>query len=431
MKFLPLYRRRWALVYLPLLLLLGGLLVLALFVWQPLPPQRVQIGTGPGQSSYLALARAYAMRLERMGIAVDIVAHDRPQSPLERLVRGSGGVDVTFAQGLYAPDFPQAQALAVIGHEIVWVFARQDIDGLAQLRGKRVAASVPRSSNRQAAELLLRHVGIEPHQVSFTDDVGEAAVAALDSGQVDAVVHVAGGDSQTASELARLDRVGLLGVERAGLLATREPRLRSIVMPQGVIELRSNLPPADLPTVVTLTHLLVRPDLHPALQRALLDVAGELHVMTGFLEDRGVYPTLLGSSFPVSPVAEKMLRGHRPWMERLLPFGVAQWAELVWYALLPICLLGAILLRRAPRYLDWRAEAHLQHHYGELKFLEDELVRAQPRTPDQLQRHALRLNQLEREVMSIELPDRYADRWYTLREHLQQVRQRLHALQHG
>jgi len=265
--------------------------------------------------------------------------------------------------------------------------------------------------------------------VVFTPEVGEAAVDALASGRVDAVVHVASGDSQTAATLARLDNAGLLGVERAGLLAAREPRLRSIVMPQGVIELRSNLPPADLPTMVTLTHLLVRADLHPALQRALLDVAGELHVMTGFLEDQGVYPTLVGSNFPVSPVAEKMLRGHRPWMERVLPFGVAQWAELVWYALLPLSLLGGALALRAPRYLDWRAAAKLQHHYGELKFLEDDLARTQPRHPDQLQRQALRLNQLEREVMSIELPDRYADRWYTLREHMQQVRQRLHALQ--
>ena len=46
----------------------------------------------------------------------------------------------------------------------------------------------------------------------------------------------------------------------------------------------------------------------PALQRALLDVAGELHVMTGFLEGQGLYPTTVDSDFPVSPVAARYQR---------------------------------------------------------------------------------------------------------------------------
>jgi hypothetical protein len=271
-------------------------------------------------------------------------------------------------------------------------------------------------------------VGIRPDEVSFTTDVGDAAISAFGEGRVDAVVHVATGDSQTAATLARLDGVHLLGVERAGLLATREPRLRAVVMPQGSIELRSNLPAADLPSVVTLTHLLVRPDLHPSLQRALLDVAGELHVMAGFLEGQGLYPSTVGSDFPVSPTAARHLRGGRPWLETLLPYGTAQWAELVLYALLPMGLVCTALLLRAPRYIDWRVDAALQHFYGELKFLEEELTHAAPGDSAVLQPFVRRLDLLEREVSTMELPDRYAHRWYTLREHLQQARERLQAL---
>jgi hypothetical protein len=428
MKILLLYRRRWWLIYLPVLVAVCVLLAVTLWVWKPLPPARVVIGTGPGQSSYLALARAYAARLEHMGIAVDIVTHDRPQEPLERLARGGAGLDVSFAQGLYAPQGGQVQALAVIGHEIVWLFAREGIHSLSQLKGQRIASAVAGSSNRLAAELLLKHVGIRPNEVSFTTDVGDAAISAFGEGRVDAVVHVATGDSQTAATLARLDGVHLLGVERAGLLATREPRLRAVVMPQGSIELRSNLPAADLPSVVTLTHLLVRPDLHPSLQRALLDVAGELHVMAGFLEGQGLYPSTVGSDFPVSPTAARHLRGGRPWLETLLPYGTAQWAELVLYALLPMGLVGTALLLRAPRYIDWRVDAALQHFYGELKFLEEELTHAAPGDSAVLQPFVRRLDLLEREVSTMELPDRYAHRWYTLREHLQQARERLQAL---
>lgn len=427
MKILYLYRRRWWLLYFPILLAIASLLLVTLWVWKPLPPTRVVIGTGPAQSSYLALARAYAIRLERLGIGVDIVTHPRPQDPLKRLVEGDPAIDVTFAQGLYADQSKHVQALAVIGHEIVWLVARRNIDSLVQLRGQHVAASVPGSSNHLAAEQLLKHVGIRPDEVTMVQLVGDAAIAALESGQVDAVVHVATGESQTAAALARLSGTHLLGVEGAGRLAALEPHMRAVVMPQGSIELRSNLPATDMPTMVTLTHLLIRSDLHPALQRALLDVAGELHVMSGFLETQGMYPTTVGSDFPVSPTATRYLRGDRPWMEALLPYGTAQWAELVLYVLLPLVLLGIVLLWRAPSLIEWRVDAALQHFYGELKFLEEDLTRNPPSEDLETQRSfGRKLDALERQVLAVELPDHYADRWYTLREHLQQVRERLH-----
>ncbi|MCB2018101.1 MAG: hypothetical protein KDF54_11430, partial [Hydrogenophaga sp.] len=186
-----------------------------------------------------------------------------------------------------------------------------------------------------------------------------------------------------------------------------------------------NIPATDLPTMVTQTHLMVRAKLHPALQRALLDVAGELHVMSGFLESQGIYPTTVGSNFPISPVAREATRGGRPWMETILPYRTAQWAELVLFALLPVLLLGTLLLLRAPRYIDWRVEAAILHIYGELKFLEEDLSRTGNDEPGQLRAIARRLDMLEEQVNRMELPDRYADRWYTLREHLQEASQRV------
>ena len=428
MKLLLLYRRRWWLLYLPIVLALALLLAMVTRLWDPLPPRRIVIGTGPAQSSYLQLARTYAARLEHLGLQVDIVTHPRPQDPMQRMVEGDPVIDVTFAQGLYAEQSPGVQALAVVGHEIVWVFARREVQSLADLRGRKVASSVPGSSNRLATELLLAHARIPLTEVTLTEQVGEEAIAAITEGQVDAVVHVATGDSQTANTLARMDQVRILGVERAGALGARSSHLRAVIMPQGSIELRSNLPPADLPAVVTQTHLLVRPGLHPAAQRALLDVAGELHVMSGFLEGQGLYPTTIGSDYPVSPTALRHGQGQRPWMETLLPYGTAQWVQLVLFAVLPIGLLGTLLLWRAPRYIEWRVDAALQHFYGELKFLEQDLSGITATDPAALRAVLSRLDALERQVANMELPDRYADRWYTLREHLQHARDRLMAL---
>ncbi len=427
MKILQLYQRRWSLIYLPLLVAVVLILVAVHLLWQPLPPTRVVIGTGPGQSSYLEMARNYAARLERLGIETEIVPHDRPQDALNRLASGDAGIDIAFAQGLYAPVQGQAQALAVVGHEIVWVFARYGIDSLAQLKGQRIAASVEGSSNRLATELLLAHAGLKATDATLTTEVGDSAIEAMAMGRVDAVVHVATGDSQTASTLARMDGVHLLPIDRAGLLATVDPRLRALVMPQGSIELRANLPATDLPTLATQTHLMVRADMPAALQRALLDVAGELHVMSGFLERQGLYPTAIGSNFPMSPVAEDALRGSRPWMETLLPYRTAQWAEMVLYAWVPLALIGSLLLLRAPRYIEWRVDAAIVHFYGELKFLEEDLAKLRVKDAAQLGALSRRLDAMEQQIAQMELPDSYADRWYTLREHLEQTRLRVRA----
>ncbi|MBE0587282.1 MAG: hypothetical protein IH617_04470, partial [Hydrogenophaga sp.] len=85
MKLMLLYRRRWLLIYLPILLALAGVLAIVTRLWQPLPPLRLVIGTGPAQSSYLRLAQLYASRLEHRGIAVDLVPHPRPQDALQHM----------------------------------------------------------------------------------------------------------------------------------------------------------------------------------------------------------------------------------------------------------------------------------------------------------------------------------------------------------
>lgn len=425
MRLLLLYRQRWWMIYLPILLTLLVLVAVVTWVWKPLPPKHLVIGTGPAQSSYFVLAQQYAQRLGAMGIEVEIVPHQRPQDPLGKLWAGAQGIDVTFAQGLYARDALGAQALAVVGHELVWLFGRDGMTHPGQWRGRRVAASVPQSSNRLMALRLLAHMDLPADAVTFTEHVGESAVQALARGEVDAVVHVAAGTSQTAIDLARLEGVRLLTVERTGSLAARDPLLRPLVMPRGAIELRGNIPDRDITALVTHTHLVVRNDLHPALQRALLDVASELHAFPGFLERQGTYPSQIGSNFPVSTVAQQHARGTRPWLETILPFGTAQWAALLVQGLLPVFLLGTFLLMRAPSIIEWRVAAALHHFYGELKFIEEDVQALGTAQIQERERLVQRLNELERQVLDMEIPDHYAARWYTLREHLVQVAERL------
>jgi hypothetical protein len=122
-------------------------------------------------------------------------------------------------------------------------------------------------------------------------------------------------------------------------LPRANPSCSAFVLPQGTIELRGDLPPRDLTLLYTRTHLLVRDNLHPALQRALLDAASVIHASPALLQRQSEYPEFQGSDFPLSPHAQRYALGYQPWMEAVLPFWWAQLAELLLYLVLPVLLL--------------------------------------------------------------------------------------------
>ena len=171
--------------------------------------------------------------------------------------------------------------------------------------------------------------------------------------------------------------------------------------------------------------LIVRPDVHPALQTALLDAALEIHEVPTFLQRHGQFPSFRGSDFPLTPTAKAYSLGARPWMETLLPYRTAQYTELVAYAIVPILALAFIALAWIPKLFDWRIRAALNHFYGELKFLESEMDEVAINNPMALKGLLERLDNIERRVVEMDLPDEFSERWYTLREHLAAARDRL------
>jgi hypothetical protein len=426
MKLLLLYRRRWWLFYLPVLLCTALALWWAATQWKVLPPAEAVIGAGSPQGGYSVLAQRYAEQLERIGVRAEIVYSDTQKGSLERLTRPGDATSIGFAHGIYANAQTKVQALAVVGQEPVWIFST--IGGpssLAQAKGLRIAAGPASSSSFIAARLMLEHAGVRPADVQFDNAFGVAAANALIDGKVDLVFQAAGEDSQAVQLLTRNSGIQLLGAEHAGALAAQDPHLQPLLLPQGAIELRGDIPPKDLTLMSLQTHLLVRPEVHPALQRALLDAAVEIHEIPNFLQRHGQFPSFRGSDFPLSPTARAYSLGARPWMETLLPYRTAQYAELILYAVVPILAIALLLLAWIPKLFDWRISSALHHFYGDLKFLETEMDEVATDNPMALRRLLERLDNIERQVVALDLPDEFSQRWYTLREHLAAARDRL------
>jgi len=423
-----LYRRRWALCYLPVLLAaVSGIWAAAHYLF-PLPPQTLTLAAGTPQGGYAQMALRYRAELERRGIAVDIVTSDLGAlGPLHRLAHTNDAAQAGFAHGLLADSGPESpvQALAVIGKQPVWIFTHHTgIVHLSMLRGLKIAAGPAGAPVRRVAEQLLAQAQVREADVTWVPLQGGPAANELLAQDIDAVVTLGSSESPTVKLLAHSAGIHLLGVERANALASREPRLRPFVLPQGAIELRGNVPPRDLTLLHTGTNLLVRENMHPALQRALLDAATEIHAAPTFLQHQAEYPDFQ-TDFPLSAVARRHVDGHRPALEAVLPYWWAQLTELLLFGVLPILLLAGAALMWIPQLFSLHVDAVLAHHYGELKFIEDDLERTAAENPMELKSVLGRLDRMEQDVAQLDLPDRYADRWYTLREHLWAARERL------
>lgn len=428
MRIVPLYRRRWALFYLPVLAVSIAALVWATTRWMPLPPRRIALIAGVPQGGYMQMAERYREALGQRGILVDILPNQAGAlGALRRLSDPGDPAQAGFAYGLLSPQGAGGpQALAVVGKQPVWVFTRLPAAAsIAQFGGLRIAAGPADSPVHRLTRLLLAQVHLREADVQWTPLQGLEGANALLDGKVDAQIVIGSGDSPTVRLLSRAAGIQMLGVEHATAVAAREPRLHPFVLPQGTIELRGDIPPRDLTLLYTSTHLLVRAGLHPALQRALLDAATDIHSTPSFLQGRSEFPDTRASDFALSPVAQRYALGDRPWLELALPYWWAQLAALLIYAVIPIVALTIACLLWIPQFFSLRVNATLSHYYGELKFLENDIDTVATDAPMAMKHLLTQLDVIEQQVAGLDLPDSYADRWYTLREHLAAARARL------
>lgn len=428
MKLLILFRRRWAMFYLPVVLCSAMAMWWCSTVLMPLPPSSFVMAVGLPQGSYTSIASRYRRNLEDHGIQVEVVTTEGALGSLLRLADPQSDVTAGFAQSLFNDGkLDGVQALAAIERQPVWIFTRvASVTQLQHLKGLRIATVGKGNPGWAVTQLLLAHARLSATDVLLQEakTSTDAANALLDGG-ADAAVIVANGESEAMRMLSRSAGLQLVGVDRVTALVAREPRLKPFVVPQGSIELRGDVPPRDLTMLSTNLHLMVRSSMHPALQRVLLDAAQELHETPGFLQRRGEYPDMREVDFSLSPVARKWAAGERPLMEHLLPYWQAQVAELLLYAILPILILTVFLLTWIPHFFAWKVDAVLQHYYGELKFLEAEISPSATTRPLETMKLMQRLDSIEMQVARLELPNQYADRWYTLREHCAQAREKL------
>lgn len=417
------------LVALPSLLLIVAAFWLTSRFIQPAPPKQLVLASGGPGGGYQRFAAAYKPLLEREGIQLVEKPTSGALENLALLRAEDSGVDAGFVQGgsVDRREDDSLYSLGALYQEPVWIFYRQDRfahqpapDSLLQLKGLRVAIGSAGSGNRHLAEALLRINGLGNRDVRLLDSGGLAAVSALAGGRADAAIVVGPVDSAAVWTLLYTPGVRVLSLAEAEAYTRKFASLSHLVLPQGSVDLGRNIPPQDIHLVAPTATLAVKDGTHPALVDLLLQAAAETHGGHGLLQKAGDFPKALAVDFPLSPRAERFYKSGRPFLQRYLPFWAANLIDRLVVMLIPLFAVLYPVAKFAPSLYGWRVRSRVFKRYGELKFLEADVLAAE--RGQSREDFLKRLDAIERDVAHLSAPLAFSDLVYTLRSHIELVR---------
>jgi len=419
----------------PFALLTLALLAATYWWLDPNPPKRMVLATGPAQSAYDEFGKRYATALARYGITVELLPTEGSSANLELL--RSGKADIGFVQGGSADiGYDEEESIVSLGSlfvEPLWLFYREDaaqrlkqtptIANLSELQGGRVNVGTPGSGVPRLFNTLLDVNRIERQNVQLSELEQTPATVAFLNGELDALVFASAPESLMVQMLLQSPGVRLLDFAQSEAYSRRFAYLTPVVMPQGVVDLSKNVPAQDVRLVASTTSLLAGAKTHPAILQLFAQTATDLHGGGGWFSRAREYPSLEHSEVPLSPEAVRAIRNGPPFLQRYLPFWLANLVERMWLAMGLILALALPLSRIVPPLYAFRIRSRVFRWYGQLRSIE---LRSQANDgPLPLSELLEQLDALEDKVEQVVVPLSYTDELYALRNNIALVRQKL------
>jgi TRAP-type uncharacterized transport system substrate-binding protein len=395
---------------------------------RPLPPREIAIATGPAGSTYQRSAERYRQILARDGVRLRLIPTNGAVDNVRALRDPKSGVGAGFVQAgsVTAADTQDLQSLGTLFYEPLWLFCRcpEALTPAHLPSGWRISIGPEGSADRPLALKLLSLNGIDISQLHALDYPPEEAARALLAGQLDALVLLSGWDSPLVRELARAPDIKLAGFPRADAYVALNPYLSKFILPRGVADLAADRPPQDTPLIASKASLAVRKDLHPAIQYLLLRAAVEVHSGPGMFQRAGEFPAPEAIDLPISEQARNFYRSGPTYLQRTLPFWLAELVQRLLILIVPLIGIVYPLWSLAPRVYSWTQRRRLYPLHRELKRLEQQ-VRAGSAGPVATMK--AQLDALDARTFELQLPPGLSDSLYTLRGRIDALRQALAA----
>ena len=421
----------------PFALLTVALLALTYWWLNPTPPKRVVLATGPEQSAYDEFGKRYAEALKRYGIEVELLRSEGSSDNLALL--RSGQADLGFVQGGTADiGFDDEDAITSLGSlfvEPLWLFYREDaaqrlhqsdtVSHLSELRGWHVNVGTAGSGVPRLFSTLLDVNRIPPGSLQLSEMEQTPATVAFLDGQIDAVVFASAPESLMVQMLLQTPGIRLLDFAQSEAYSRRFGYLTPVVLPQGVVDLAANNPQQDVRLVASTTSLLASTETHPAILQLFAQTATQLHGGAGWFSRTREYPSLEHTEVPVSQEAVRAITNGPPFLQRYLPFWMANLIERMWLAMGLIIALALPLSRVVPPLYTFRIRSRVFRWYAELRDIEQRAEAQGDNEGDTVQSLLDQLDTLESKAEKIVVPLSHTDELYALRNNIHLVRKKL------
>jgi TRAP-type uncharacterized transport system substrate-binding protein len=441
-----------------------AMLGLSMLLTGPSPPSKIRMATGQEDGGYDTFGKQYQKRLGRMGLKVELVNTQGSMDNLERLVHGE--VDIAFAQaGTYPllkdPDKTELRGMVAVFLEPLWVFYRgtRPIEMFSEFAGDfpvvgastvglgtpdsgpgpfpAVAALIsgrafqgrtisigPKGSGTEAvARLLLKAHGIDEKNARIINQEMPEAKEGLKDGSVDVALFVSTYRDQNIQELLAVKDLRLLNFQRHDIAYSRQfPYLNSVKLPEGVINLKENIPREEKTLLAPAALLVCRENLHPRVVEQILKAARAIHTPGSRIDPPNRFPTLEGVDVPNHETAETYMKSGESFLTRLLPYWGVRLVLQMRILLLPLLAVWLPFLKILPMIYNFRVNSLLKRHYAALREAESAIAHAN--TAEELRERLQVLEHLrtDMEALSRRVPARLQRDVYHWRLHVSVVR---------
>ena len=394
-----------------------------------MPPRSIVMATGPQGGTYYEVGERYRAALAEAGVEVRLMPTAGSVENLTLLRDPKSGVSVALMQGgiVSAGSARGLESLGTVFYEPCWWFRRSEVEGtgVASLRGRRISIGPENSGTRAIVLELLTRVGINGQNSELLSLPGRATAEKLLASEIDVAFMVASWESPVVQQLLADDHIVLSGYPRADAFIAFYPFLSKLVVPRGAADLLKDKPPSDVTLIASKASLVVRKDLHPAIQYLLLNVATKIHSSASIFNRANEFPAAEEVDIPLSSEALRFYKSGLPILQEYFPFWMAELMGKVIILFIPIFGVLYPMIHFLPRVYDWTMRSKVLRMYGELRLLEDETSRAQYNGSEDKREMSARLDRLEEQVNHLNVPVAYASMLYELRAHIELVREGL------
>jgi TRAP transporter TAXI family solute receptor len=418
--------------------------LLAVIIWalmryiSPAPPRTINMTTGAADGAYHQFGEKYKAYLKANGITLNLQTSAGSVQNLERLEQkgaAAGFVQGGLGQLSIDPNEDEEKtpirSLAVIGYEPLWIFAqdpalaKQLAGSLQGLKGKRIAVGAEGSGTRRVALDLLKAYGLNAQNATLEPNSGMAATQALIDKKLDAIILISSPQAAAVKKLLDPGNAAtLINLAQAEGIARQLPYLSTVVLKAGSVDAVSQTPPQDITLLTTTANLVVRQDTHPAIAYLLLEAARDTHKGATLLNRPTEFPNPRGTDFPLSEEATRYFKDGRPFLQRYMPFWLANALQRLLLILIPLAAIGIPVLKLIPELLQFKEKNRLYRRYGQLLKMETD-IRSRQLNQQEIEAARNELNDIEQRISTSKFTLEFADRVYTLRQHVDYVRGQL------